>query len=91
MAFGIKIATTKGFSDLSDITTLRQTYSVRRTSSADGEISIPADIAVQSAIASVITADGGYEPLVSIDYTNNRLSWKDSGSSDFTIFIYRMD
>ena len=91
MAYGVMIATTKGMSDLSDITTMRETYRIRRTSSADGEVALPAGIAVASAIPWVVTADGGTDPYVTISPTNNRLYWQDSGSSDFTIFIYRFD
>lgn len=89
MAYGIKIATTKGMSDLSNITTLRETYSLRRTNADDGNIALPAGIGVASAIAAVVTNDGGLEPMVTI--ANGRLYWQDSGSADYTIFIYRMD
>lgn len=91
MAYGIMINTTKGWSDLSDITTLRRVYTTRRTNSDDGSISIPADIAVPSSIAAVRSHDGGALPYVVINTSTNRLIWQDSQSSDFSIDIYRKD
>lgn len=90
MAYGIRINTTKGWSDLSDITTLRRVYTTRRTT-MEGDIAIPSDVAVNSAIVAVRSHDGGAVPYVTINTSSNRLIWQSSQSLDFSIDIYRKD
>lgn len=94
MAFGFRIATTKGMSDLSDIRSLRMVWS-GSFNTVSGSTALPTGMGTGS-IVSVEVHDDKEEPNITL--ASNSLSWSSganttygqSPSTNFTISLYRI-